>query len=327
MNKMEFVPISEKDIASYDALVDESADGTLFHKSWWFDIFKDTSGINADRVEIFGAYNNGEIVAGFPVPYRRKFGSNWIINPRLTPYLGAIYKLQGSKKCTENSYRKDVYTNFIQTIKSFGTCVYYPFNVNTMDLQPFLWSDYAPAIHYTYILKLDSLDDIWSNIARKRRNDIKSSQKSGYRVTTGDIETFARLNDLTMARQGHGRITGRMWEKMYAECKRHDSAEIFTVFSGDDALASMLLVWDKKRSYYIGGGIDGNSRGGMPLLIWEAIKYTKEHLGLNEFDFEGSSVPSIEFFFRNFGGELRPFFGIKDRRIDLAMNLVKMVKK
>ncbi|HMK45448.1 MAG TPA: GNAT family N-acetyltransferase [Methanocella sp.] len=328
MSKMEFAPIPEKDFESYDALVDESMEGTLFHKSWWFKIFTDSEGINADSFEIFGAYNNGIVMAGFPIPYKKKLGQRWIINPRLTPYSGTVFKPGGSQKYhTENSFRKDANTNFAKIIRPFGTCLYYPFNVSSMDLQPFLWSDYCPKIHYTYILKIDSLDSVWSNIARKRRNDIKSSMKNGFQVTTGDIRTFTRLNDCTMKRQGHGRISSHMWEKIYAVCKRKDCAEIFTTFIGDDALASLLLVWDNKRSYYIGGGIDGNSRGGMPLLIWEAIKYTREHLGLNEFDFEGSSVPGIEFFFRNFGGELRPFFGITDRRVDLAMNLVKIVKR
>lgn len=325
---MEFLPLPGEDIGSYDALVDESAEGTLFHKSWWFDIFQDCNGLNADRVELFGAYSNGELVAGFPVPYRKRLGVRWIINPRLTPYSGAVLKAAGNMKGhTENSFRKEVNASFARIIRPFGTCLYYPFNVHSMDLQPFLWSDYRPTLHYTYIMKLDSLDTIWSNISRKRRNDIKTSVKSGYQVTTGDIGTFARLNDRTMERQGHGRISGQMWEKIYTECKRKESAEVFTAFCNGEPLASLMLVWDNKRSYYIGGGIDGNSRSGMPLLIWEAMRYTKERLGLNEFDFEGSSVPGIEFFFRNFGGELTPFFGIKDRKVDLAMNLIKIVKK
>lgn len=328
MDKMEFMPIPGEDIESYDTLVDESAEGTLFHKSWWFKIFKDSNGINANQVELFGAYQNGEIIAGFPVPYRKKLGTRWIINPRLTPYSGAVFKPDGNKKGhTENSFRKDINANFASIIKPFGTCVYYPFNVNSMDLQPFLWSDYCPTLHYTYMLKLDSLDTVWNNISRKRRNDIKSSIKNGYQVTTGDIKTFARLNDLTMVRQDHGRITGQMWENIYAECKKNECVEVFTTYSGGDALASLMLVWDKKRSYYIGGGIDGNSRGGMPLLIWEALKYTRDRLGLSEFDFEGSTVPGIEFFFRNFGGELRPFFGIQDRKVELAMTILNMVKR
>jgi len=42
--------------------------------------------------------------------------------------------------------------------------------------------------------------------------------------------------------------------------------------------------------------------------MWEAIKFTKNNLSLNEFDFEGSMVPQIEQFFRKFGGHLIPCY-------------------
>ena len=48
----------------------------------------------------------------------------------------------------------------------------------------------------------------------------------------------------------------------------------------------------------------------MSLAIWEAIKFTKEVLGLSEFDFCGSMLPGVEHFFRKFGGKLTPFFEI-----------------
>lgn len=328
VNTMEFVRLSEKDTAEYDALVDASTEGTLFHKSWWFDIFRGSRGINADSVEIYGAFNNGEMIAGFPIPYRKKFGRKWIINPILTPYSGTVFKPDGIKKaCTEYSFRKDVNSQFIQIIRPFGTCLYYALNLNSMDLQPFLWSDYRATLHYTYLLKLDSLEQVWEQIDRKRRNDIKSAQKKSYRISTGDIDAFVRLNNHSMERQSHGLIPAEAWKSIYAGCKKHDCVEVFTAFEGAEPVASLFMVWDNKRAYYIGGGIAGNSRGGMSLLLWEAIKFTRETLGLSEFDFEGSTVPGIEVFFRSFGGELRPFFGIKDWRFDLAMSVLGMVKK
>jgi len=44
--------------------------------------------------------------------------------------------------------------------------------------------------------------------------------------------------------------------------------------------------------------------------MWEAIKFTKEELGLNQFDFEGSMIQSVEQFFRKFGGRLTPFYTV-----------------
>ena len=79
-------------------------------------------------------------------------------------------------------------------------------------------------------------------------------------------------------------------------------------------MASLFLVWDEKQAYYVGGGINENSRGLMSYLVWDAIKFSKEK-GLNVFDFEGSDVPSIEQYFRKFGGVIIPVYTIERRRI------------
>ena len=62
-------------------------------------------------------------------------------------------------------------------------------------------------------------------------------------------------------------------------------------------------------SYYILGGYDVDERhhGASAIAMWEAIKFTKEELGLNQFDFEGSMVQQIERFFRKYGGKLTPY--------------------
>jgi len=38
--------------------------------------------------------------------------------------------------------------------------------------------------------------------------------------------------------------------------------------------------------------------GASAIAMWEAIKFTKEELGLNQFDFEGSMIQPVEQFFR-----------------------------
>ena len=43
----------------------------------------------------------------------------------------------------------------------------------------------------------------------------------------------------------------------------------------------------------------------------EAIKFTRKELGLNQYDFEGSMVQSLEQFFRKFGGTLTPYYAVR----------------
>ena len=56
------------------------------------------------------------------------------------------------------------------------------------------------------------------------------------------------------------------------------------------------------------GGISRANNFAMSALLWEAILYSKNELKAQVFDFEGSMIPSIERYFRKFGGELTPYY-------------------
>ena len=97
------------------------------------------------------------------------------------------------------------------------------------------------------------------------------------------------------------------------------------------AIAAVYIVWDEKRSYYLLGGYDAEEshHGASALAMWEAIRFTKEELGLKEFDFEGSMVPSIEMFFRKFGGTLTPYYSVRWMKpyVKLALYAKELVTK
>jgi hypothetical protein len=112
---------------------------------------------------------------------------------------------------------------------------------------------------------------------------------------------------------------------IFNECSKRGCCKIWTAYLNDEPMASLFLVWDNKRSYYIGAGINQNSRGIMSLLTWNAIKFSKE-LSLREFDFEGSSVPTIEMYFRKFGGVIRPILYIKENSVIVDF-ILKLLSK
>ena len=304
--------IGVNDLDEYDELVDRSTEGTIFHKTWWLNNLKGYY-CNTFKMKFYGVFENGNLIAGIPIPIHSKFGLNFIYNPKLTPYLGTVFiKRKFDKVVTEITWKKDINNEIANVLKSQGSCIYYSFTQGFSDLQPFKWVEFEIGVNYTYILKLDELGKLLENMDKKRRNDITKNYKYNYRIELGDIETFIKLNSKTMQRQNHAFLGEDIWNQVYNESRTHRSCEIFSIYKNNEAVASLFLVWDNKRSYYLGGGIRNNSGGAMSLLMWEAIKYTKEKLNLKEFDFEGSSVHSIEFYFRKFGGEMKPIFYISE---------------
>ena len=85
----------------------------------------------------------------------------------------------------------------------------------------------------------------------------------------------------------------------------------------------MFIVWDKKTAYYLAGagsGIKINS-GAIPLLLWHSIKFSSSVT--REFNFEGSMIRPIEYFFRGFGGKLTPYYEITK----INSNIINLYKK
>ena len=75
--------------------------------------------------------------------------------------------------------------------------------------------------------------------------------------------------------------------------------------------AALYLVWDEQSAYYLMGGADETHKnsGAYSLLLWNAMKIAA---GLTrQFNFCGSMLPTIERFFRSFGGEQIPYFHLK----------------
>ncbi|MCD4822857.1 MAG: GNAT family N-acetyltransferase [Methanococcoides sp.] len=329
---MDIKLLDTNNLFEYDALVDVSNEGTIFHKTWWLDIFCNTD-TNNFNVVYCGAFEGGSLVAAMPIPIHHKFGFKFVYLPKLTPYLGSIFISKSNIKLDQKiSWNKKINIGFAKILKESGLCLHYSFGHNKVDLQPFKWSKFITGIHYTYVLTLDDLDKVWMNFSRKRRNDINKSCKQNYNIKLGDLDKFIELNNCTMERQNHQILNPKLWGNIFRTCNEKKCGQIFTAYLNDRAVATLFLVWDTKRSYYIGGGIAeniGNDRGVMSLLIWESIKYTKEVLNLNEFDFEGSDIKSIESYFRKFGGNLNPIYFINDDSFGkfLALNLYSVFSK
>ena len=94
---------------------------------------------------------------------------------------------------------------------------------------------------------------------------------------------------------------------------KHKSREIFYAVDDDNQVHSALyLTWDYNSSYVhmVGENPDLRNSGAGMLVIWEAIKFTKNQLQLNSFDFEGSVIESVERVRRGFGAKQKPYFNI-----------------
>ena len=81
--------------------------------------------------------------------------------------------------------------------------------------------------------------------------------------------------------------------------------------------AAAFIVWQESSAWYLAGGGDPALRksGAHSLILWEAIRYVSQYT--DTFDFEGSMIPGVERFFREFGAIQTPFFTITKGKLSL----------
>jgi lipid II:glycine glycyltransferase (peptidoglycan interpeptide bridge formation enzyme) len=81
----------------------------------------------------------------------------------------------------------------------------------------------------------------------------------------------------------------------------------------DEQIANVTFcIHGHTACYYLVGALDKNvkAKNAGAICLHDSIVRAQEK-GIKVFDFEGSSIPAIESFFRSFGGELTHYFNIR----------------
>ena len=96
--------------------------------------------------------------------------------------------------------------------------------------------------------------------------------------------------------------------------------------SKDETLLSIALFFkDKKRIYYILSTLlpEGRKYDANALLLYEVIReFSNQNL---LFDFEGSDIPSINFFFKKYKPIEEPYFFVRINKLSFWKKWIKIV--
>lgn len=200
----------------------------------------------------------------------------------------------------------------VQYFRSIGADVIIPATTNTIFRT---YPDGADAAPYgSYVIDLtQSEEDIWRNIDRIMRQNIKTAIKKGVTIRDGSndlesahkliVETFQRSKLPFMGYEEfkhfvHG--LGNNSKILIADCD--GTPQSYAVFGFSDYCAYAIYA----------GNIDNQQQGANKLLYWEAIRLFKS-LGVQRYDFvgarinpeKGSKQDAINSLKRRFGSQLK----------------------
>lgn len=286
------------DYLLWDKRIAVSQGSLPYAQSWYLDIVSpDWEALVSENYEYI-----------MPLPAKKKFGINYLVQPALTQQLGLF---------SEFDITIEIIQQFIQAIP------YLSYEINLNERNP-------PHGHgYTnLILKLNKpfteLNTHFSkNTVRNTAKALKAGITVHYNAFNSETEEFMRAN----ANVSYVPELNTMF-RIIEEASRRQSIDILTARNTEGSIiASACFHKTNNRivNFFPVTNDEGRLSSAMFLIILSIIeKYSGKNLLL---DFEGSRIETIARFYKGFGAHNKPYFVIRKNRPDMITGILKRIRK
>lgn len=301
----------------------------IFSKDWWLDVVCKQGDWDVIVIE-----KNGNIIGALPYYKTRVNGLNVITMPPLTQTMGPWIKYPLNQKYANKlSFEKEVYSDIIKRLPDYDYFIQ-NFNYRVTNWLPFYWQGFQQTTRYTYTVdNLGDLNEVLSRFKDNMRNKINKARKIVSVIKDGCIEDFYAINKKTFERQGL-KIPYSfdfIIKKDKVLCERNCRKIFFAVDNEGRIHSALYLIWDELSSYVhmVGENPELRKSGAGILLIYDSIKYTKENLNLDCYDYEGSMIEPVEEVRRACGGVQRPYFAVSktNSRLQKCKQAIILIKQ
>lgn len=308
----------------WDALVAHSPQRSIFAQRWWMEI------VTAGEMRLLGCFERDRLVGGLPIWPSTTFGVRRLRQPPLTPYWGPVLQPLEGKYATRLSAEIDILCTFAEALAPWPdiTITFHPSLTNWL---PFYWHGFSQMTRYTH--RIENLAEnlpTGTGLHRSIRNALNRAQSKRL-VIREMVEpmVIAEMSRLSLARQDleSSAEIRAFWPRLSrAAVERNCIFNCVAVDENDTTHAGYAMVWDDRYAYDLYGGGDPQYRetGGGTLALQHLLQHAAAVTP--SFDFEGSMLENVGRFFRQFGGELTPYF-IVTRAASRRLNLARAVQQ
>jgi hypothetical protein len=287
---------------AYRAFCRDNPDMPVFLQDWYLDACCQGGSWDAALLA-----REGVTIAAWPYFLKRKGPWRYVTMPPFVKWMGPWLRAPFRDE-------RQVFRHYAQLLDQLPTISAFKqsFSPQATNWLPFYWRSYRQTTRYTYDLAIENLDAVYDGINRNMRRNIKKAESLLEVRQEENLDELYRLNRLSFARQGlRPPYSLDLLRKHDAALAAHEArASFFAVDAQERVHSAAYLIWDRHSAYYHLSGDDPALRasGAGPLLIWAAIRHTREKLGLSRFDFEGSMLAPVEAIRRQFGAMQTPYF-------------------
>lgn len=280
----------------------------VFYRPWYLDSVCDSSW------DVVIHEENGKLLGVLVYMLKKKFGITYILHPSLCPYMGPLFF------DTEDTGL--VYESLIGRLPKHQLMIQDYFH----SLPIITKVDSISNNKYTYIIGKDQdLEILNSRMSSDRRRKIRKASEEFSYLEEIHFDVFASFLDKSFKARGKINPYGNgVLKKLEKELSIRKARKIIKCVDVHGKIMAMgYFVKDEKWIYNLATGVDSSySHDAMSLMIWNEIKSALN--SGRSFDFEGSSIPGVEAFYKVFKGDKVHYQSVYKSSNKLIDSLVKL---
>ncbi len=290
------------DRAKWDECINTASNGLIYGCSFYLDAMAK----NWDALVM----NDYEAV--MPLTWNKKYGIYYLYQPFTCAALGVFGK----------PIQANLTNMFLNNIP--GKFKYWDIYLNTTKLLPAKHFAISKRINYTLNLN-QPYPILFNNYRSSYKQILKKSTANQLEIKQNiNVEEITSLTQQTLekvSRTKAGDIYN--FEQLYKLLFNKNKATNYGVYLNNKLLASGIFLFSHNRACYVlaGNTKEGRRLGASHIVIDNFIKQHAESRML--FDFEGSNVPGIAFFFKGFGAQPEEYTGIKYNALPSILRMFK----
>jgi hypothetical protein len=314
-----------RDASIWDAFIEQSSDGLLFHTWEYLQITAKHTGFT---LLPYGVWKGEQLISVIPFFYRNMNGFRTLFSPppmTVIPYLGIVLSSDyaGYKQSKKETLLKLIADGIREAVADLSpnytsiNCV-----PDFLDIRQFSWDAYATKMHYTYQIDLTRpREQLWSDLHMKLRGKIKKMLNAG--LTLEKTTDISRFYDLLSERYADPALAIPMLPKSYlSDLFRAFPDHLSVYFISDPAgeIVSVVTAQEYKRFLlWMGMPKIETPYAGNEYLQWILMERAKSE-GYSVFENMGANNSDLVFFKAKFNPRLVPYLEIyrKDRLGSLA---------
>jgi hypothetical protein len=327
MYKLDAGELKRADLPEWDALIDQSSHGTIFHKTGWLEACARSLG---KKAKIFGCFQDGLLIGGCSLFVEQKWGVVPVANSTcaMTSYGGFVLSHSpGEGVHKQESFSGQIITSLIKEIKK----EHYVFiciknSPQFLDIRQFTSNGWKSSIFYTYYINLQD-NNLESHSDHLVKKNIRKAEKHRIIIEPfSDISRYYALLCETYARKNMlPPCSLRLITEFYSFIENQNYGEMVVANTPDDEIAcAEIVIWDTRQAYTWSAASDsGHLNSGAPsLLRFDDLKRMQAK-GIPMINMMTGNVPELSKFTAHFNPTLVPYYQIRNRPFDdiLSMNM------